>query len=90
MTTTKNDRSADKADDKTPASQADAPGNAEVQEKFDEAAEKGYIGFSPSGGGAQGHDILSGPDAPPLIVDNRSRTEQHVLPAAEKKEGDRA
>jgi hypothetical protein len=68
----------------TPASQEDAPGNAEVQEKFDEAEDKGYIGWSPSGGGPQGHDLLSGPDAPPLIEDIYTRTSQATLPRPEK------
>lgn len=83
---TASSKTAPKNDDEASASQAGAPGNAEVQEKVDEAEDKGYIGWSPSGGGAQGHSLLTGPDAPPLVPDNRSRVEQHTLPAPEHKE----
>ncbi len=79
-------KSTTKNDDKATDSQADAPGNAEVQKKFDEAEDKGYIGYSPSGGGPQGHDLLSGPDAPPLVEDIYTRTSQATLPRPEKKE----
>lgn len=55
--------------------------NAEVQAKADEALAKGYIGETPDDHDDLAYSPQTGPDAPPLIEDDRTRFAQ---PAARK------
>lgn len=50
--------------------------NAEVQAKADAANAKGYIGSVPDPVPNREYSLLSGPDAPPLATDDRTRFDQ--------------
>lgn len=54
------------------SSQTDA-GQAEVQEKFDEAAEKGYFGTAPDATPNENYSLQTPPDAP--TPENTRKTE---------------
>lgn len=59
---------------------AAAKANAEVKKKVDEAQDKGYFGTVPD----DEHDndaytLRTGPDAPPLVPDNKTRVAQPPL-----------
>jgi hypothetical protein len=60
-----------------PDAQADKA-SAEVQEKMDDALEKGYIGVVPDPNPNLAYSPLTGPDSPPLVEttspDSLSRT----------------
>lgn len=77
-------------DDQSTAKQVDADkaadqGNAEVQSKVDEAEEKGYYGWVPDETPNEAYTLKSGPDAPPLVADNRTRNNQSSLPEGDAK-----
>lgn len=52
----------------------------EVQSKVDEAEDKGYIGWSPDPEAGKKHSLLTGPDSPPLVPDDRTGNVHHSLP----------
>lgn len=58
-----------------------AEGNAEVQAKVDAAEDKGYFGEVPDKTPNKAYALTSGPDAPPLCPDDRTRFEQPAFPA---------
>lgn len=51
---------------------ADDAGQAEVQAKFDEAAEKGYFGTVPPGPPNEAYSLESGPDAPTQLEEREA------------------
>lgn len=57
-----------------------------LQAHDDEVHERGYIGTVPDGGVAVAHSLRTGPDAPPLQPDDRTRAAQPVLPAPRTEE----
>ena len=58
--------------------EADA-GQAEVQKKVDKGEEQGFLGRKVDPRPNSDYSLESGPDAPPLVPDGRSRVEQiHV------------
>jgi len=57
------------ADQKTKAADA---GQAEVQAKFDEAAEKGYFGEVPPGPPNEAYSLESGPDSPNALEEREA------------------
>jgi hypothetical protein len=65
-----------------PVDQA-AADTAELEAKVAEIEDKGYIGSVPDPLPNSAHSLASGPDAPPLVPDNRTRFEQ---PAARREE----
>ncbi len=69
---------------KAAKSSAAEQGNAEVAKRMEKELEQGYVGTTFDEYPNSAYSLASGPDAPPLVPDNKSRVEQHS--ASTKKE----